>query len=484
VPGVLAFVSRNRVAATVSAAVGIVLGLGSSAGAASGVPRAAVGNDWTRFGWSAARSSAPTVPTGITAANLRTLTRQQVQLGGTADSSPIYLHGVQVAGGLHDVYFVTTTYGKTVAIDAANGKVLWRFTPPGYASWAGSAQITTATPVADPGRTSIYAASPDGKIYKLAVADGHPLWSASITKLPSREKIAASLNFARGRVIATTGGYIGDAPPYQGHVALIDGASGKVVQIWNSLCSNRHELIAPASCPASDSAIWGRAGAVVDPASGALLVATGNAPWDGHTNWGDATLVLSADATKLIGNYTPTNTAALNAGDVDLGSTSPVILSSSFVAQGGKDGIIRLLSRKRMQGAAPHQGGELQTVPTPSGTDLFTAPAVWHSTATWMFAGDNGGTAAYVFKNGRLRIAWRNGTGGTSPVVAGGLLWVYSPGGGLYVYRPTTGALLTRLEAGPGHWNSPIVVDGRVALPEGNANDHQTSGVLDIWRLR
>jgi hypothetical protein len=100
-----------------------------------------------------------------------------------------------------------------------------------------------------------------------------------------------------------------------------------------------------------------------------------------------------------------------------------------------------------------------------------------------MFAADNGGTAGYVFENGRLRIAWRNATGGTSPVVAGGLLWVYGPGGGLAVYRPTTGTLLTRLDAGAGHWNSPIVVDGRVALPEGNANDHATSGVLDIWQL-
>ena len=61
---------------------------------------------------------------------------------------------------------------------------------------------------------------------------------------------------------------------------------------------------------------------------------------------------------------------------------------------------------------------------------------------------------------------------------------MYSPSGGLNVYRPTTGALVTRLDAGSGHWNSPIVVDGRVALPEGNANDHATTGVLDLWRLR
>ena len=59
------------------------------------------------------RTSAPTFATGITAANVRSLQRQQVQLDGTVDSSPIYLHGVQVGGGTHDVFFVTTTYGKT-----------------------------------------------------------------------------------------------------------------------------------------------------------------------------------------------------------------------------------------------------------------------------------------------------------------------------------------------------------------------------------
>jgi hypothetical protein len=284
-------------------------------------------------------------------------------------------------------------------------------------------------------------------------------------------------------VIATTGGYIGDAPPYQGHVAVIRASNGRLLHVWNSLCSNRPGLLVPSSCATSDSAIWGRAGAVVDPANGQLLVATGNAPWDGRTNWGDATLRLSADATKLLGNYTPSNTADLNASDADLGSTSPVLLGAGYLAQGGKDGKIRLLSVARMRGAAPHKGGELQVVPTPSGTDLFTAPAVWRSSSgTWMFAGDNGGTAAYRFRSGRLSVAWRNGTGGTSPVVAGGLLFVYAPGGGLNVYVPATGRLVAALDAGRGHWNSPIVVDGRVALPEGDANDHAQSGVLDIWR--
>jgi hypothetical protein len=440
-------------------------------------------HDWTRFGWDARRSNDDPYSTGIFTAHVGQLVRQQVRLPGTVDSSPIYLHDVSIRGATHDAFFVTTTYGITLAIDAANGRILWRYTPRGYSRWAGSEQITTASPVADPSRKWIYAASPDGKIQKLTVASGHAVWRRSITRLPSREKIAASLNFADRHVIAATGGYIGDTPPYQGHVAVIAAGNGRLLHVWNSLCSNRHGLLVPSRCPASDSAIWGRAGAVVVPRSGRLLVATGNAPWDGRTNWGDAVLVLSPQA-KLVGNYTPTNTQQLNESDADLGSTSPVYLTPRLIAQGGKDGKIRLLSLARLRGTRGHLGHEVQIVPTPSGSELFTAPAVWRSgKRIWLIAADGGGTQAWSLRGGRLHSVWRNGNGGTSPVVAGGLLWVYDPGGGLRVYQPISGSLIATLPAGSGHWNSPIVTDGRVALPEGDANSHSTSGVLDIWRL-
>jgi hypothetical protein len=78
---------------------------------------------------------------------------------------------------------------------------------------------------------------------------------------------------------------------------------------------------------------------------------------------------------------------------------------------------------------------------------------------------------------------WSNGTGGTSPVEAGGLLYVYNPQGhGLNVYRSSSSTPVATLPAGSGHWNSAIAIDGRIALPEGNANDHSTHGILDIWR--
>ncbi len=462
----------------------VVAGLIGAASASAGAGGSSVNADWTRFGYDASRSSDDPHSTGITAANVGSLVRHQVQLPGTVDSSAIYLKGVKVKGAKHDTLFVTTTYGITLAIDAHSGSILWRFKPPDFGSYAydGSPLITTATPVADPSRKWIYASAPDGEIQKLSVASGHAAWRLSITKLPSREKIAASLNYANGHVIATTGGYIGDTPPYQGHVAIISPA-GKLLDIWNSLCSNRRGLIDPSTCGASDSAIWGRAGAVVMPHSGNLLVATGNAPWNGKTNWGDAVVELSRKA-AMVGNYTPTDTQKLNEQDLDLGSTSPVYLTSKLIAQGGKDGKIRLLSLKRMHGTKGHKGHELQIVSTPSGSELFTAPAVWRENGqTWLFAADNGATEAWVLRNGRLHSAWQSDNPGTSPLVAGGLLYVYNPNGGLNVYRPATGKLVTTLDAGTGHWNSPIATDGFIALPEGNANDHAMSGVLDIWRL-
>ena len=446
--------------------------------------RAPASRDWMQFGWDAAHSSASTAPTGIDARNVASMKRQQVSIDGTVDASPIYLHGAQVKGASHDVFFVTTTYGKTIAIDANDGTILWQYTPPNYDSWAGSRQITNSTPAADPNREFIYAASPDGYVEKLAVADGHAVWRTAITLLARREKIASPLTYFDGRVIAVTSGYIGDAPPYQGHVAIVDAATGKLLHVWNSLCSDRHRLIDPSSCPESGSAIWGRAGAVVDSATGDIFVATGNGRWDGRIHWGDATIRLDSSASRLLGNYTPTNTQILEATDADIGSTSPVLLGGGYVAQGGKDGKIRLLTLDLMHGSAPHRGGELQTVSTPSGGDLFTAPAVLHTAdATWMFAADNGGTAAWTLRDGRLKQAWKNDNGGTSPVVAGGLLYVYSPHGGLRVYQPETGDRVAELECGSGHWNSPIVIDGKIALPEGSANRHGESGVVDIWRL-
>jgi hypothetical protein len=446
--------------------------------------------DWPLFGADAARSNADPNPTGVTAATVAALHRHVVALPGTLDSSPIFLHGVTIGGHRRNAFFMTTTYGRTIAL-SPSGRVLWTFTPTGYASLAGSAQITTATPAADPGRRFVYAASPDGLIHKLSVADGREVtasgWPARVTLLPAREKIASALNVWRGSVIVATGGYIGDAPPYQGHVVAISRATGHIEAVFNSLCSATRRLLEPAACPQSDAAIWGRAGAVVDPATGDILVATGNAPFDGRTSWGDSVLALAPGAGRLLHSYTPADQARLNATDLDLGSSAPALVASRglVVAQGGKDGVLRLVAlAARPPGGL---GGELQELPTPGGEPLFTGIAVARTGATErLFVADEAGTAAYRVRGAgtaaRLGPLWSNTSAGTSPVVAGGLLYVYDPGGALNVYDPASGRRLASLPAGAGHWSSPIVAAGVVALPVGDANDHATTGAIDLYR--
>ena len=464
----------RRLAAVAAALVGAIV-----VAAAFGRTAATGRMDWNRFGYDAARhNSAPAG--GITVANVAKLVRRSVELDGTVDSSPIYLHGVMVRGKTHDVFFVTTTYGKTEAIDASSGKLLWRFTPPAYSRLAGTAQITNSSPAASTDRSAIYASAPDGRVRKLRVADGKVLWTTTITRDPTREKLTSSINVARSLVIMTTGGYIGDAPSYQGHVVTMSERTGRIDHVWNSLCSDRHSIIVPTSCNSSDSAIWSRNGAAVDPDNGNLVIATGNATYDGHTNWGDSVLVLSPNASQLLRHYTPANHKELNDNDVDLGSTSPALLPNGYAVQGGKDGILRLLQLHRLPGVNSATGGEVQSLPAPGPTDVFSEPAVWNG--KWVFVATSAGTEALLFKGGRLHPVWSNRTDGTSPVVAGSLLYV-AGAGAVHVYVPTSGREVAQLPTGSVHWQSPIVADGRVAVPEGNANDHVTSGVLNIFRL-
>jgi hypothetical protein len=226
-----------------------------------------------------------------------------------------------------------------------------------------------------------------------------------------------------------------------------------------------------------------------------VYASSSNGPFNGSTNWGDSVLELSPGVGSFLRHWTPATQARLEATDTDVGSTSPALLpdpnggnATRFLLQGGKDAILHLLDiRSSLFGvtgaAGTHLGGEVQALPVVGNTDVFTAPAVLHRRGlTEAFVATGGGTAAYKLSGGRLQVAWKSSSGGTSPVLAGSLLWVYDPAGGLNVYRPSDGKLIRSLPAPPGHWNSPIVAGGRVYLPSGNSNDHATSGVLSIYR--
>jgi outer membrane protein assembly factor BamB len=466
-----------------------------SAAAARAVPA----GDWLDFGFDAQRAGRGPAATGITAADLRSLSLRRVTIDGIADSAAIELHGVADGGTSRDLVAVTTSYGKTIAIDARTGRRLWEFDAAGVNSTPGNPQVTTASPVADPDRRFLYAASPNGVIHKLAVATGRQVWATRITVDPVHEKIASSLNIDGADVVAVTGGYIGDVPPYDGHVVTIARATGRIVHVWNTECSDRHRLIRASSCSVTntrgDNAIWGRAGAVIEPGSGRILVATGNGPFNGSTNWGDSVLELTPDAATLLHNWTPTDQARLSASDGDVGSTSPALLpvfgGRRLAVQGGKDGTLALLDLDRLDGttAGPGRrlGGELSDTSSPGGGQVLTAPAVWRTGGhIYVFVGDDSGTTAYRLQDPaapRLAVVWSSSTGATSPVIAGGLLYTYDPSGSIEIRRPLSSTVLRSLPAAGGHWNSPIVVGGRIIEPTGAYGTRAGSSTIEIYHL-
>ena len=276
-------------------------------------------------------------------------------------------------------------------------------------------------------------ADPQARRSPTAARTAPGLAGAASRATPRHEKLAAALNIDGPDVIATTGGYFGDAPPYQGHVVLIDRASGRLRAVFNTLCANRRGLLVPSSCPASDSAILSRGGPVVEPGGERILIDTGNGPWNGTHRLRRQRARAHLPGLGLRQSFTPTNQEQLNTSDTDLGSSAPALLGDDRVVLAGKDGIMRVLALSRLDGhPAGRTARRTARRRTPAAVDPRRRRAVHRARRV------AAGRAHDRVRGRRKRAppptccaaagcyrAWQNGTPGTSPVMAGGLLYVY-----------------------------------------------------------
>jgi outer membrane protein assembly factor BamB len=454
-------------------------------------PADALGADWRRFGYDSARTNAPPGATGITRANAGTLVPQRIELPGTVDNSPAYLADVSVAGVVRDVFIVTTTYGRTIAVDASTGAQLWSFVPAGIADWEGHDPYVSSSPVVDRERQFVYAPAPDGKVHKLSVADGSEVlagWPVTVSVLPEREKLSSALNITDRYVFATTASFR-DREPYQGHLVVIDRRSGRVVNVFNANCTRRKVIVHPNTCGHTLSGIWGRGDPVVHPGGERLVVGTGNGPLNNRTRFGGSILHLSPDARRVLGVWNPPDYKQRAKVDADLGSGSAVLVRGNrYAITASKDGAVRMVDLKRMRrtGRPGRVPGLVQTVGVTPRIPFVSAPTYNRATRT-VYLANGVATVAYDVRGRhrpRLVRRWRRNISGTTPILAGGLLFVYDfQGSRLQIYDPATGRTIASHAAEGGHWASPIVADGRVALGSGDARKYMTTGSLFVYRL-
>jgi hypothetical protein len=310
--------------------------------------------------------------------------------------------------------------------------------------------------------------------------------------MPDVEKVSANLTIGTNHLYVTTSGYIGDAGHYEGHLVTINLRTGRT-HVYNTLCSTITQLLGPNPgspnyCSDRQSGLFGRGEGVVDPVTHDVYVVSGNGPWNGRTNWGDSVLKLDPSGSHLLDAFTPTNQQSLSNSDEDLGSTGPALLPTvkaggrafHLLVQGGKGpacdscrGVaLRLLNRDNLSGrnGPGHLGGDLQDVPAPGGCEVLTAPVVWKTgSAIWVFYANDCGVAAYRLSLNGARFSldrvWSVGQGGSTPVLAHGMLWV-AHGGGLNAYGPRSGLLLLQIPIGNIHWEYPLIAGNMLYITD------------------
>ncbi len=450
------------------------------------------GGAWLTFGDDPAHASINTTEKTITAATVSRLHRfWNVQLPDLADERPILVRNLTMKDRLkHDVLYVTTDKGTLIALDAATGKMFWSVTPQSPPE----SKYTKATPAADPANNMIYSYGLDGFVHRFQLTTGKEVtgggWPVLVTKMPFSEKVSSPLNLIKGYLYVTTASFSGDAPPYQGHVVIINVKNGDST-IFNALCNSHAHVMALNECAANGAGIWARPAVVQDPVTGHIFFTTSDGFFTankGGDDWGDSVIEMTPDGSAILDSYTPENYASEAFQNRDLGSTAPVMLpeipqskTPYLAVQAGKEGLLRLINRQNLsgQGGPAHVGGELQTVELPDLCPTLAQPLAWQDPGggVWLFVATLCHMDAYKVVTSpqgvtSLQKGWYLGVEATSPIMAGGVLFV-ATSHALLALNPTTGKQLwsSAQESAGGtiagiHWETPIVVGGYLYCPD------------------
>jgi hypothetical protein len=404
-------------------------------------------------------------------------------IDGNPYAQPLYVPGLTINGGKHNVVFVATSTNHIYAFDAddpAAGMPLWsrQLAQPGDVLVGGRNPNTipgqtwckdmfpfvgiTGTPVIDLAARRMYLVTKEGKLGNAASyasklhaidlltgadAPGSPVLVAASVNGMAKDAVNGKVqldgwkNVNRpglllhgGKLYIAFGSHCDDRP-YHGWVLAYDPATLKQESAFNT------------SPDSQDAAIW-QSGIGLAANSNGIFFVVGNGGWraDGTAL---AESVVRLNPNNTLGDwFTPSNVDALNGDDLDLLS---VILApnSNYVFGGGKEGVVYVIDQMNMT----HHGTTdtiAQKMPLASAGG---ESGHLHNFAFWndrLYVWPEGaGLRAWSFANGKLNTTPVAKFDGMKPTHPGGIFSISSNG-----TMPGTGIVWGALVSSGDAWHA------------------------------
>ena len=398
---------------------------------------------------------------------------------GSAFAQPLYVPGLSISGGTHNVLYVATMNDKLYAFDADSNALLWcdSFTsdtsggcnnPGGFAPPAGTTPIPMSdilpsetiggenivgnigilsTPVIDPVGNTMYlvvrtkeSGNPCATNFlgngsycqRLHAVDittgaeklGGPTTiagsvsgtgagnvSGNITFDPAMGNQRPGLALVNGQIFIAWASHEDSTPNYHGWVMSYDAATLAQTGKFN---------VTPNLGQGEGGVwMWGRAPAV--DSGGNVYYMTGNGSFNGTSDYGDSFIGFSSTGGLAFKDFfTPANQAALNGGDLDLGSSGPMMIPGTNLLVGaGKSSILYVMDTTN-----PGDFGLEMLSPPPPLQDLYinnnigtnyvkSGPVYWNRSGgpgPWLYVwAENDVARAYHFNGATFD------DGGTNP---------------------------------------------------------------------
>ncbi len=342
---------------------------------------------------------------------------------GYVYTQPLYVANVSIGGGVHNVVYVGTEHDSVYAFDADNRSCqqLWRtsFINPPSVTPVPAADVEgedigpeigiTGTPVIDPTSNKLYvvARTKENGLYfhRLHALDittgaerpGSPVVINATVPGSGYDSVAGTITFntltgnerpallLKNGIVYFAFGALSDLDPYHGWVF---GYNAATLQLAGLFVSTRN---------GKQGGVWqSGAGLSADP-NGNIYAVTGNGTFDQQSgglscanplagcDFGDTVLKLSPSLTTVTDFFTPFNQADLEAMDLDVGSTTALVLPDQpgphlhLLLVGGKEGKLYLLDRDSL--GRFHAGDDSQIVQSflASFPGIFNTPAIWEN---------------------------------------------------------------------------------------------------------